>query len=104
MIFILPAVYYAFAFFEERKNEVQAGDKKGRSSLFCLAWFAISFSLTLAIHFYGTIIAGLFCVGIAVGYAGFLFRKAYFFRLMAAGLISVMMAVLPMGAAYLTGT
>ena len=83
MLFILPAVYYAFAFFEERKNEVQAGDKKGRSSLFCLAWFAISFSLTLAIHFYGTIIAGLFCVGIAVGYAGFLFRKAYFFRLMA---------------------
>ena len=104
MLFILPAVYYAFAFFEERKNEVQAGDKKGRSSLFCLAWFTISISLTLAIHFYGTIIAGLFCVGIAVGYAGFLFRKAYFFRLMAAGLISVMMAVLPMGAAYLTGT
>lgn len=91
MIFILPAIYYAFAFFDRRSKD-------------CLVGFAMSFAMTLSAHFYDTMIAGLFCVGVAVGYFFRLFRKKYFWRILATVVISVIIAVLPMGIAFATGT
>lgn len=102
MIFILPAVYFLFLFFKKRKEELQEGLKKNSTKYLC--GFAMSFSLTLAAHFYDTIIAGIFCLGIAVGYGFRLFRKAYFGRVMLAGVISIFIAVLPMGIALAMGT
>lgn len=103
MIFILPAAAFLMLFFPARKQEQ---GKKGirLPSTRYLVFFAMSFSMTLAVHFYNTMIIGLFCLGIAAGYAGLLFRRAYFARIMLAGLISVFAAVLPMGIAYATGT
>lgn len=123
MAFILPAAYFAMAFLQE-KNVVsrlkEAGDagaeeaekvggeeKKEKgitvSGLY-LALFAASISLTLTIHFYDTFIAGLFCIAIGVGFCFRVFRWEYFKRIVAAGIAGIVIAVLPMGAAYVTGT
>lgn len=69
-----------------------------------LQCFAMAFSLTLAIHFYGTMIAGLCCIGIAAGFCYRFLRKEYFCRIMVTGILSVFTAVLPMGIAFATGT
>lgn len=103
MIFILPAAAFLLMFFPARKKE--QGEKGIRlHSTRYLVWFGMSFSMTLAVHFYNTMIIGLFCLGIAAGYLGLLFRPAYFGRIMLAGIISILVAVLPMGIAYATGT
>lgn len=103
MIFILPSIYFAFRFFEERRQEVRRGERK-KASFPCLVLFAMSFSMTLAVHFYDTMIAGLFCAGVAVGYLVWILRKQYFGNVIVTGIISVMVAVLPMAAAYAMGT
>lgn len=107
MIFILPSIYFLFLFFKARKKET--GWEKGakvrwQHSTWYLCGFAMSFAMTFAIHFYDTMIAGLFCLGIAVGYAFRLFRREYFGRVILAGIISIAMAVLPMAVAFATGT
>ena len=103
MIFILPAAVFLILFFPARKKE--QGEKGiWLQSTRYLVLFGMSFSMTLAVHFYNTMIIGLFCLGIAAGYLGMLFRRAYFGRIMLAGVISVLVAVLPMGIAYATGT
>ncbi|MCD7738925.1 MAG: amino acid ABC transporter permease [Lachnospiraceae bacterium] len=103
MIFVLPAVYFGFAYFEYQKKELEDESCPVRSK-WCLAGFAMSFSMTLAVHFYGTMIAGLFCVAMAVGYLFRLFRKPYFKRVVLTCLLSVGIAVFPMAFAYATGT
>lgn len=165
MLFILPAIYFLFAFFGEKKQELEelpAEEKLSRKerkqkaralraarkeqheqkkqeaqetraaqetlrlqkkritavaawvkrhlprvtcrSGFSLLMFAFSFSMTLAVHFYGTMIAGIFCLGIAAGFCFRLFRKPYFGKVMAAGILSISLAVLPMAIAFATGT
>ena len=99
MIFVYPSIYFLIAFFQIRKEKL-----KEKETLYILAGFAMAFSLTLAIHFYGTMIAGLCCVGIAFGFFFRFFRKEYFCRIMVTGIISVFLAVLPMGIAFATGT
>jgi hypothetical protein len=131
MVFILPSIYFALAFFQEKHSELvkqqlkkleyqqdfwlvslQKDDPKGKhkkrkkkeNSDWCLILFALSFSLTLAVHFYDTMIAGLFCLGIGVAYFYRFFRWEYFWRIIAAGMIGIAIAVLPMGIAFATGT
>lgn len=106
MLFILPAVYFAIAFLKEK--EFTFTEKKKRlcspAARLYLILFAVSVSMTLAVHFYGTIITGLFCVGIGVGFCFRCFRWRYFKRLMVAGTAGICIAILPMAAAYVTGT
>ncbi len=97
MLFILPSIYFLFAFFEKRK-------KKEKEDFWYMAGFAISFSMTLSAHFYDTMIAGLLCVGVAVGYCFRLFRRKYFGKVMLAGFLAIMIAVFPMGVAFAMGT
>ena len=104
MLYILPSIMFLMKFFEARKREL----KKGLNLIRCdsswyLFGFALSFSLTLTSHFYDTIIAGVICIGIAVGYGYLFFRKEYFFRVMLSGILSILLAFLPMAAAFLTG-
>lgn len=103
MIFILLTIYYGFEFFAVRYEEVKRGEKK-KESMFSLFGFAMSFGLTLSAHFYNTIIAGLFCVAMAIGYLFLFVRKQYFGNVVVTCLISVMVAILPMGLAFATGT
>lgn len=103
MIYILPTAYYAFCFFQEKRRELKE-DLPEKTSRMALAALVMSFSLCVATHFYGAIIAVLFCAGIAVGYLGWLIRPVYFKRIIAAALISVAVAVIPMGIAFARGT
>ncbi len=103
MIFILPAIYYGFEFFETRYNEVKRGEKK-KESWYSLLGFAMSFGLTLSVHFYNTVIAGLFCVAMAIGYLFLLVKKEYFGNVVITCLVSILVAILPMGMAFATGT
>ncbi|MDE6887604.1 MAG: hypothetical protein K2P45_03005 [Eubacterium sp.] len=73
-------------------------------SFWYLCFFVISFSLTLTVHFYNTITAGILCLGIACGYCFRLFRRPYFVQVMAAGVAAVVLAVLPMACAVVGGT
>jgi len=103
MIFILPSIQFLFAFFQIKKEELDDEESDGKRSLWCLAGFAMSFSLTLAVHFYNTMIVGLLCIGGIVGYGFRLFRKKYFTRVLIAGIIGIVVAVLPMAAAVAMG-
>lgn len=134
MLFILPAVYFGFAYFAARREELEkeaqnslpvkeeAGEeqikeeqikeeeakekqiKEGKTSRLYLAEFAMSFAMTLAVHFYGTMIAGLFCAAMALGYGFLFFRKKYFQEVVITCVLSVVIAVLPMLLAFLGGT
>ena len=97
MLFILPSIYVLFAFFEKR-------GKREKEDFWYLAGFAVSFSMTLSAHFYDTMIAGLLCVGVAVGYCFRLFRRKYFGKVMLAGFLAIVIAVFPMGVAFAMGT
>lgn len=99
MIFVIPSVYFLIRFFQTEKKNL-----KNRETKLILGCFALAFSLTLAIHFYGTMIAGLCCIGIAVGFGTRFLNKEYFRRIMLTGIISVFLAVLPMGIAFAGGT
>ena len=99
MIFVIPSVYFLIRFFQTEKKNL-----KNRETKLILGCFALAFSLTLAIHFYGTMIAGLCCIGIAAGFCMRFLNKEYFRRIMLTGIISVFLAVLPMGIAFAGGT
>lgn len=104
MLYILPSILFIINFFKARSDELDKGFNLIRcTSTWYLLGFALSFSLTITSHFYDTIIAGIMCVGIAIGYGYLFLRKEYFFRVMLSGIISVLLAFLPMAAAFLTG-
>lgn len=99
MIFVIPSLYFLLVFFKTSKEDL--ANKKTKLNL---GFFAMAFSLTLAIHFYGTMIAGLGCVGIAIGFGFRFLRKDYFKRIMLTGVLSVFIAALPMVIAFIGGT
>lgn len=118
MIFILPSIAFLILFFREKKEELEEKKEKpeeteeglkkkkkarGRSDC-ALLFFALSFSMTLSGHFYDTMIAGIFCLGIACGYCFRLFTPKYFGRVMLAGIVSIVLAIWPMAIAVVTGT
>ena len=102
MLFILPTACFAVRFFDEyaaclKEKEEEKKEEKRRRSRWYLLGLVISFSLTLTVHFYNTMIAGYFCLGIAAGYFFRIWRWRYLKQIMLAGIISVMLAVIPMG-------
>ena len=104
MLYILPSIFFLMEFFKARKRELEEGINRIRCiSSWYLVGFAMSFSLTLSSHFYDTIIAGVICIAVAVGYGYWFWRREYFWRIMLSGVVSILMAFLPMAAAFLTG-
>ena len=104
MLYILPSIFFVMEFFKTRTEELEAGINRIRcTSSWHLLGFAMSFSLTLSSHFYDTMIAGVICIGVAVGYGYWMWRKEYFLRILLAGILSILMAFLPMAVALLTG-
>ena len=97
MIFVLTSVCMAIRFFQEFAKE------RNGNCRWYLVQFAIGFSLTLTVHFYGTMAAGLFCIGVAVGFCFRFFRWNYFRRILITGILSVLLSVLPMAAGVAMG-
>lgn len=101
MLFIFPTAYFAIAFFQKYaavlKAEMEEEKKEDtRITKWYLLGLIISFSLTLTVHFYNTMIAGVLCVGIAIGYFFRCLRWKYLKQLIIAALLSVLLAVAPM--------
>lgn len=69
-----------------------------------LAGFGMSFAATLIVHFYDTIGLAFMCIGMAMGFIGFLFRKQYFKKVILTCLVSLFLAILPMAVAFAAGT
>lgn len=104
MMYILPSIFFVTEFFQARREELKKGINRIRcTSSWYLLGFAMSFSMTLASHFYDAIITVIICIGVAVGYAYWSWRKEYFFRILLSGILSMLMAFLPMVVAFLTG-
>ena len=106
MLFLLPAAYFAIAFLQERGIAAGFGRKKGEPALttIYLLFFTLSISMTLSAHFYDTMMTGLFCIGIGIGFCFRCLRWRYLKRLLLAGAAGILLAALPMGIAYATGT
>lgn len=100
MLFIFPAACFAIRFFQEYaaslKAEEEAKKESEKKSKWYLLGFMISFSLTLTVHFYNTMVAGIFCIAIAAGYFFRCFRWKYFKQIMVAGILSIVLAVIPL--------
>ena len=103
MLFILPAVYFAFEFFRIKKEELK-GKREKPVSKWYLVGFALNFAMTFSVHFYGTIILGFFCVGIACGYLWRFLQPKYFWKVVKTCFLGLVIALLPMVIAYLSGT
>lgn len=99
---------------KQRKEAKKSGEKVKKKyyklrvrecySTWYLAGFAMNFAMTLSVHFYDTMIAGLFAVGLAVGFFFRFIRPKYFWRVVLTCAISVFAAVLPMAIAFAMGT
>lgn len=104
MMYILPSIFFLTAFFKWREEELKQGINRIRcTSSWFLLGFSMSFSLTLASHFYDTIIAGVLCVGVVIGYSCWFRKREYIWRIFLAGVFSILAAFLPMAVAFLTG-
>ena len=99
MIFVIPSFYFLIRFFQTSKENLK--NKETKRILQC---FAMAFSLTLTIHFYGTMVAGLCCIGIAIGFCFRFLKMEYFRRIMITGILSISVSVLPMAIAFAGGT
>ena len=60
--------------------------------------------MSLSAHFYDTMIAGLFCLAMVPGFIFCIFKKNYFWSILRTGLLSILIAILPMGIAFAFGT
>lgn len=98
MIFIFPSIYFIFSYYRNRK------ETGSREYIIDLTVAAAAFSLAFTVHFYGTIATGLCCIAIMIGFITVFFRKKYLIPLMTALLASIVVAILPLGAAYAMGT
>ena len=103
MLFILPAVYFAFEFFCIKKEELKR-IRQHPVSRWYLVGFALNFAMTFSVHFYGTIILGVFCLGIACGYLWRFLQPRYFTKVVKTCMIGLIVALLPMVIAYMSGT
>lgn len=105
MIFILPAIYFAIRFFSTRKEELANGVKGvwHTDSTWYLAGYAMNFGMTLAVHFYDTMIAGIFCIAVAFGFCFRFCNIHYMGRVMAALCAAILIGALPMVIAVLCG-
>ena len=100
MLFIFPTAYFAIAFFQKYAAVLTEKEEEQKCRIKESKWYllglVISFSLTLTVHFYNTMIAGVLCVGVAIGYFFRCFRWKYLKQLIIAALLSIVLAVAPM--------
>lgn len=110
----LFAQYLAVTFLVRFFRRVRAGDparirwrtREGWKQLLRdadLLPFGLAVAVSLAVHFYVTIIAFFFCLAIAGMYLRQFFRRGSFLPLMVTVILSVSIAALPMGAAFALG-
>lgn len=86
------------------RKETKLSFRETKISWYCLFGFCMSFSLSLSVHFYDTMIAGIFVAAVGMAFVFWIFRRYYFWSVLIAGLLSVFLAVAPMAVAVAGGT
>ena len=102
-LFLFPTLYFLFEYMKHERTKGKKDREYKRRKNFELTGAACSFSLSIAVHFYGAMIVGIFCVAIVFAYWMRIFRPSYFLRLMAALIAGVVIAALPMGVSIAQG-
>lgn len=108
MLFLFPTMYFLIRFLDE-KMKADALKTKEEKLMFMknvrdyLIAFCMSFSLTFTAHFYDTMIAGVMCIGVAIGYAHYFFKWRNFKQVLFAGVIGILASLLPMLVGLLFG-
>ena len=102
-LFLFPTLYFLFEYMKHERTKGKKDREYKRRKYFELTGAACSFSLSIAVHFYGAMIVGIFCVAIVFAYWMRFFRPSYFLRLMAALIGGVIIAALPMGVSIAQG-
>ncbi len=108
MLFILPTACFAIRFFDEYAAALKEKDTRQKKlrikkSRWYLLGLIISFSLTLTVHFYNTMVAGYLCFGIAMGYFFRILRWRYLKQILISGIVSIVLAVVPMAVGVAMG-
>lgn len=118
IVFLYPCAYFLIEFFERKRDEIQTEKELQKKRKYyvwmeqyhilpstrSLVFFAMSFAMTLAAHFYITIIAIFLCLAVAIAYFPLVFHPRYFFAIAIAGLLSLASAVAPLAIAFAQGT
>ena len=102
-LFLFPTLYFLFEYMKHERTKGKKDREYKRRKYFELTGAACSFSLSIAVHFYGAMIVGIFCVAIVFAYWMRFFRPSYFLRLMAALIGGIIIAALPMGVSIAQG-
>lgn len=68
-----------------------------------LVVFGLALASTIAIHFYATMMAFFLCIGVAITLIKRIFTKERFLPLVTSAFLGVMIALIPMGAAFASG-
>ena len=73
-------------------------------SLRSMTLFSIGFSMTIAVHFYDTMVAGIGCVAVAIAFLPHILRPDRVRLILQAGIASLLLAVYPMAICFALGT
>lgn len=79
---------------ERQKEGAGSSGFRQQDSTWYLVFFVLSFSMALSMPVGYSMIAGLFCVSICAGYCFRLFRIQYFWRILLAGMSSIVITVI----------
>ena len=75
----------------------------GREDTLCMFLFALAFAMTIAVHFYATIVAVFLYFAIAFGYGARFFRPKYFIPILKSIFLGIIIAFLPFLVAFALG-
>lgn len=90
MIFLCPMMIFIYRYLNEKKKVD-------------LIWFGMCISLTLAVHFYITIIAFFFCVAIGLVYFIRIVKEKMLVPILICGIMSLVIAIAPLGIGLILG-
>lgn len=77
---------------------------KSLDSVRNLAFFALGVAMTLAVHFYDTIVVGFGCIAVAIAFFPKILKREYLIPIIRAGIISLLIAIYPMAISFAMGT
>ncbi len=102
MVFILPPVFYAITYFRNYYDG-EWSTEDTEVTHYCTTGFIMAFASTFMIHFYNTVVSGLFIIAIALGYFGFMLKRKVLKQCVHACLLALFIAVLPMAICLVNG-
>lgn len=90
MLFLVPIMFFLYQYLNEKRTQE-------------LVLFGMSFSLTIAVHFYITAIACFFFVAVGMVYLYRMIRRKMLLPIILCGIISTVVAVVPLAAGLCMG-